>query len=349
MRPSVLILILLLLSPLTSCLADRGFIPLIPVDIYEDAQNAIVAWNGTCEVLELSVNVRSSGRARVLEVLPLPSKPYLIAKGNFSSFEKIAEIVEWRSTPWWLGLAKGSAVPVVEVVFRGKIGVHDITVVKVLRPEEFKGWVTNYLAGVGLTLKELPKGLLRAIGDYLDRGFKFFVLDLIEVSEERSVEPIIYGFRASFLYYPFKITSATVARSSVKVNLFLITEGIPGVSKLYRMGFEIASVTYLYGDELAEILPQALNLFKGWRTLTLTYAKYEGPSDRLREDLIASEQDAVVVGKITHVMRMIILLEYLEHHYLRLLHKLGTELTTIKSALKNVTRTLRELEAILPP
>ena len=57
--------------------ADRGSIPWGDWDlqnlpeIYEPAQNAIIAWNGKEEILVLTTDLRSSKPTKVLEVLPL--------------------------------------------------------------------------------------------------------------------------------------------------------------------------------------------------------------------------------------------------------------------------------------
>ncbi|RLF61550.1 MAG: DUF2330 domain-containing protein, partial [Thermoplasmata archaeon] len=61
---------------------DKGMVPFNPlIQIEENAQNAIIAWNGTEEVLILSTDVTSSESTLVLELLPLPSNPLEVKEG----------------------------------------------------------------------------------------------------------------------------------------------------------------------------------------------------------------------------------------------------------------------------
>ena len=71
--------------------ADRGVI--VPPHVYvrEDTQVAIVAWDGSKEILMLSTNVWANKSAEVWEVIPLPSKP-TIEKGEKEVFDKMVKI-----------------------------------------------------------------------------------------------------------------------------------------------------------------------------------------------------------------------------------------------------------------
>ena len=83
------ITVLVLIFPVLA-FADRGMM-VWPPNVYlnQDAQNAIVAWNGQEEIIILSVDVNTNTRATALGILPLPSDPTEIKEGSFSSFEKI--------------------------------------------------------------------------------------------------------------------------------------------------------------------------------------------------------------------------------------------------------------------
>ncbi len=65
---------------------DRG--GLSPVTIFESGQRAIIAWNGTDEMLILSTDVSTSEESFILSFLPLPSN-LLIDEGNFTSFTEM--------------------------------------------------------------------------------------------------------------------------------------------------------------------------------------------------------------------------------------------------------------------
>ena len=87
---------LILLISFPSTLADMGAIPVtskLNVSIYEPGQKAIIAWNGTEEILVLSTDVNASEDTSALRILPLPSNPKAIEKANFTSFIAVQEIL----------------------------------------------------------------------------------------------------------------------------------------------------------------------------------------------------------------------------------------------------------------
>jgi len=70
------ILLAVLLSLVQNVWADRGMVSVQPnVSVCEPGQKAIIAWNGTTEILILSTDIFASSVAKVLEILPLPSNP----------------------------------------------------------------------------------------------------------------------------------------------------------------------------------------------------------------------------------------------------------------------------------
>ena len=78
--------------------ADRGSIPWgnwnaqdMP-EIFEPAQNAIIAWNGKEQILLLSTDLKASKPTKVLEVLPLPSEP-VVTRGDAATFSKINALI----------------------------------------------------------------------------------------------------------------------------------------------------------------------------------------------------------------------------------------------------------------
>ncbi|HEX69282.1 MAG TPA: hypothetical protein ENG10_03190, partial [Candidatus Bathyarchaeota archaeon] len=129
-------LILLISFPLI--FADEGIIiipPKLNVSVYEPGQKAIIAWNGTEEILVLSTDVNASEDTLALRILPLPSNPKAIEKANFTSFSAIQEILRRHapsvfsinSTVELLPQAEAMLDNVV-ITFHEKIGVHDIIV-----------------------------------------------------------------------------------------------------------------------------------------------------------------------------------------------------------------------------
>ena len=59
-----------------SAYADRGAITVVGnVDIEEPAQRAIIAHDGQNEIIILQTDVKASKETKVVEFMPLPSKP----------------------------------------------------------------------------------------------------------------------------------------------------------------------------------------------------------------------------------------------------------------------------------
>ncbi|MDI6708427.1 MAG: hypothetical protein QME47_05015 [Candidatus Thermoplasmatota archaeon] len=92
----VISLTLVLIALSSSANADRGMVSLQGISVYEPGQKAIIAWNGSEEILILSTDVHSESNTSVLEILPLPSMPN-VTLGNFSSFYKIQELIWYHS------------------------------------------------------------------------------------------------------------------------------------------------------------------------------------------------------------------------------------------------------------
>ena len=99
----VLISFLILVFPVL-VFADGGMIPWPPeVELNQSAQNAIVAWDGSEEIIILSIDLESSADATVLRIIPLPAEPLEIKEGSFDSFERLVEFMnekldrgDWR-------------------------------------------------------------------------------------------------------------------------------------------------------------------------------------------------------------------------------------------------------------
>ncbi|MEM3061602.1 MAG: DUF2330 domain-containing protein, partial [Candidatus Bathyarchaeia archaeon] len=194
------IFLILITSSLSinSVQADRGTIPIADVDVYGPGQKAIIAWNGETERIILSTDLYSSANTKVLEVIPLPSKPS-VEEGSFESFQAVQELVIGNmprvATPGYKEL---------EIVFHEKIGAHDITVVRATSLKELVDFAHDYawkmMLGNSIPITENTK---RVLEDYLTRSFNYWVFDLVDLaSKMRSIEPIVYEFQSSSLYYP---------------------------------------------------------------------------------------------------------------------------------------------------
>ncbi len=208
-------------------LADKGTVGITYVDIpiYEPGQKAVICWDGTEELLILTTDIKAEQATKALEILPLPSKPE-IQTSNISVFEKLKRFTEWaRADTKEAGGLGGDdskeAPPEIEIVFHEKLGVHNITVIKALTAEAFANWVNIFMEDIGLTPMSFPEAE-KIAESYIQRNINYFVLDVIELTNEvKSPEPLMYRFNSTSVYYPMEITSLVGGESHIL--LFILT------------------------------------------------------------------------------------------------------------------------------
>ncbi|MBE0512067.1 DUF2330 domain-containing protein [Candidatus Bathyarchaeota archaeon] len=291
-----IVFFLLVLFSVSFVYADRGLITVSPeVSVYEPGQKAIVAWNGEQEILILSTDVTSSSETLVLELLPLPSEPDVSA-ASFRSFEEIQRLIWEEGVNLYRGKSYGEIqAESVEVVFHEEIGTHDITVVRATKAGELVDWIDDFLQSNSVNETVSLGDFEPVVKDYMGRGFRYYVLDLITVTpDERSVDPILYWFRSSFLYYPLVITSPVPGET--EITLFLLTEG--KVDKDYqpmrKAYYEIPGKNWkpiefvLSKGDLSKIDLRIGELFEDGAWLTVL--KYDGNLSWLTRDLMISEE-----------------------------------------------------------
>jgi hypothetical protein len=291
----IILLLLLSLIPVFAS-ADKGMIVWPPeVHLDQSAQNAIVAWSGREEIIILSTSIKSESSATVLEILPLPANPTEIKEGNFEVFEKLVKVMnekikkiqeEWRT------LEKGNLPSGgIEIVFHEKIGVHDITVVKVNNLNSFIDWIRNFAKEKNFGVKEISIEFENGLKNYLKRGINYFVFDVIDVKGEESIKPIIYKFSSDYFYYPMLISGISeISESKAEIKLFLITKEkflkeIPEIEapNFYwrgRFGYPVE----LTQTELAEISQDIKNLFDS--SVYVRTFDYYGYLKEFKKDII---------------------------------------------------------------
>ena len=296
------LLFIVFLSSVSTALADRGMIPIDPgVSIYEPGQKAIVAWNGQEEILILSTDVNAADNTLALEMMPLPSNPKKIEAASFESFIAIQDLI-WKQAPEVFGrdYLGPESTKSVEVTFHEKIGAHDITVVNAGDASELTTWAEDFLESNSISQEVSLQDFEPVVEDYMARGFRFFVLDLIETSpNQKSVEPILYQFETDFLYYPLKISSPI--SGDTKITLFLLTNGKIEKPFYYTPSNPLRKAFYRSPSRWE---PIEFNLTKGQLGIIdlriagifdncawLTVMEYEGPLSWLTTDLMIAEGD----------------------------------------------------------
>lgn len=300
----LLCLLGLLLASSPTAFADRGMVPISEVSVYGPGQKAIIAWDGAEEILILSADVYASDSSTVLEILPLPSEPDEIKKGDFTSFVRIQELIREHSPqPLWDKFKGRFVAPAgegrdIEILFHEKIGAHDITVVKAEDSGELIEWAEKFLSdqGIGHQISSSKIELESLVESYIREGIKFFVFDLIEVSSTpQSIEPISYRFRTDFLYFPLKISA--LASGNTSIDLFLLTpqpidpRQLPRLLNFSRFHGGKPIEFKLDVSELGDIDIGTLLRRDGW----LTALKYEGDVRNLRTDLKLGQKPTLLL------------------------------------------------------
>ncbi len=205
--------------------ADVNFDPL-KVVVYEPGQRGIILWNGKEEILLLSTEIKTSQPSSILEVIPFPTEP-TVKLGDFETFEKMQRLLIDKSM-WQVASGGGVAnvtLPddVADITFSKKMGAHNVTVVRVIRPDYFAEWVMKFLREQKAIKPQIDPRFLDVINAYLERRYNWFVFDTILATNDlQSKEPIEYRFESKNVYYPLQIS--TLETGKTKVDLLLLTQ-----------------------------------------------------------------------------------------------------------------------------
>ena len=295
----ILIIIILLFSSLAN--ADRGSIPFQPyIEIMEPKQDALIAWNGEEEILILSTQLSAEEKTKVLEVLPLPSEPVvkessreIIKKANQYLFDYSFNKVQRPLTR----SAEEPPKPAGEITQEVVIGSHEIAVAKVIDSSGFVDWVNDYLKKQGNDNPVIPPELQETVNNYIDKGYNYFVFDIIEVGEEANFnEAISYQFKTDKLYYPLEITKSDKGIS--EIDLIILS----GQRLLNFSGIKKERVKTSMGpapissDKIADISEELAALFKD-NSETDDY-KTTLVSWKIKDDLANFHTDLLVDGSI---------------------------------------------------
>ncbi|MDQ7826581.1 MAG: DUF2330 domain-containing protein [Candidatus Eremiobacteraeota bacterium] len=250
---SCIVLVTALCGPAS---ADRGSFVLRPptmkenIDVFDAGQKAIICWRNGEELMILSTDKYASAKSKVLEFMPLPSKPSRVEEAKEEVFQGIARLISNHRPAVPEGKSPGRALesaqkdsshePSVEIVFHKKIGAHDINIAKINHLDGFGEWVKKFYTMN--QLQYMPEDVARLhplVKDYLDRGYSYYVFDVIELTtEKRSIAPILYQFKSPSLYFPLKVT--TLSEGDTDVALYLFTPSrtdIWGTGTGFKSGF----------------------------------------------------------------------------------------------------------------
>lgn len=281
------------LSICSNALADRCSISPYPISLIQDSQKAIIMHNLEEEILILSTELKASKETQILEFIPFPSEPSIeLAKNDpFKEIERLIqeekglEIIEGWATK---GGSSEEKVPV-ELKLSEKIGVHDVTLIKINDISGFINWVEEFFREKNIKVSNDLSSFYKNAEDYVKRGINYFVFDYVSLkTEKRSVEPLIYRFKTDRIYYPLK-TSNTIGGFGI-VELIFISPGsfaqitYPELDNIFNFEYEISSSAKIYLDEIEKIYPKATEFFSKTKDTFIQMIRYTGLFD-FREDL----------------------------------------------------------------
>ena len=277
-----------------SIYADRGSIPFrSDIKIFEPTQRAMIAWNGTEEILLLTTDMKASDSTEVLEVLPLPNEP-AIKKGDIETFRKATDLINEKIRLQNVLISKRNGgkerviEPAGEITFHEKIGAHDISVAHVLNKDGFVKWVEKYLDSLGVKNPEIPEGLKKVVDEYLEETFTWFVFDVVSLDNEiKTNDAIQYRFKTDFLFYPVKIMNTEEGYTSMELLVLTpeLLRHFPGIPlEKIELPHQPISITSselrLLNEEMDELLGHEDNM-------KLRIWNIEGRISSFTEDLIA--------------------------------------------------------------
>jgi hypothetical protein len=276
----------------SAVLANRGMMPFDPrVQIFEPNQRAMIAWNGSEEILLLSTDLHASDSTMVLEVLPVPSEPE-VKKGDLETFRKATDLINRKlpARPLAKGhrTSEGVLVPSGEVTFHAQIGAHDVSVTHLIDAAGFVDWVLNYLKGRGVDEDIVTPRMRELIGEYIAEGFEWFVFDVISLGAATvTSEPLQYRFKTGKLFYPLKITSTGAGSTSIELLILTprLLSRFPGLPiESIELKHDPVTITR---EELKELNEEMHDMMDDCAEVRLRIWQLQGRLEEFDRDLIA--------------------------------------------------------------
>ncbi|NCC57787.1 MAG: DUF2330 domain-containing protein, partial [Synergistales bacterium] len=221
--------VLFVLLLVGAAFADRGQIWPVPMRWSEDAQKGIILSNGEEQVLILSTVLQAEISSPVLEFIPFPSEPkvFPVEGDPFGAAEKLlfSKDVKTETHGLWRNGGgsgpSGEGIPPVAVTWEGKIGPHEITVIRIDDPAGFSDWVSGFFARMEIPVEADLSHVISIAGDYTERGYRYFVFHLVHAGPDAGlVDPLAYRFASGSLYYPLK--TSNIVRGTGIIDLVLL-------------------------------------------------------------------------------------------------------------------------------
>ncbi|MBC7319323.1 hypothetical protein H5T89_01645 [bacterium] len=283
----LLISVPLVFSVSNCALADKGSISPWPVSLSQSSQRAIIMHNLEEEVLILGTEIKADRDTYILEFIPFPSEPDVkLASGDpFKEIERLMveeKGIELIDTDVFKG-GTTKTVPI-EIKLSEKIGLHDVTLIKINNISSFIDWVKDFFRKKNIDISNDLSNFYKIAEDYVNRGINYFVFDYVPVkTETRLIEPLIYKFKADKIYYPLK-TSNIVGGEGIIDLIFILPGSFSegdyfGLDRSRGIFFELSNSDRVYKDELEDIYQDVNGFFSKVDKLYIQMMRYRRSYD----------------------------------------------------------------------
>jgi hypothetical protein len=279
--------------------ADMGRVIADEVQVSETGQKAIVMHNMKEEILILGTDLKAARSTGILRFIPFPSEPKVSA-APVKAFEEALKLVAKHKLVYLYHTKNGGGASsqAVEINFQGRIGAHDLTVIRINDAAGFRKWVNNYFKSRGLPQKSSYPEVENVVADYTARGFVHFVLDYVDVGPaERTVDPLAFRFTSPKIYYPLRTSNTFGGEGWIDLLLFAPRTYCSALDYEFRgcMGFQYMNASTsaeLKAEDVKAVHPDAVSFFQGQRIFLQAmkyYGKYQFENDILADPALGLE------------------------------------------------------------
>ena len=203
--------------------------------ISQSRQRILIEFNGEEEVIVLSNVLSGNKNERVVRFIPLPAKPEvsMVDEAIFADTAKVLELYNDQIVSCYNSGNKLDEVSVYQPVQYPQNKPENISIFEVNDIHHFVGLLSEYIATGNLSLQLSPSDE-EVIADYIERGFRFFILDTVTVyQEEQLIQPVVYKFKTERLIYPLVTLNSFKNEGNLEIYVFSSQRKIADDISLY--------------------------------------------------------------------------------------------------------------------
>ncbi len=239
--------------------AGKGIIPLTSLTRgISPVERAIILFNGKEEIMVLSNDVQATQPTKAWELIPF-RRQVVVEKGSLNWLRFADTLLRELSR-------EKCPDPTLEDLLIRNITRFDN---KLLEPQKafiwksrvghtgFIKWLEDTLQS-GYCVDEIPPEVEEAIDHYASRGFRYWVMDIVDMDMEiGTVMPILFRFKSNKLYYPIGMSKSSPGAKTIM--LYIVSKDKIGVLKApdyHKLGpFKVKA------RDLSSLYPDIVNFF----------------------------------------------------------------------------------------